>query len=91
MSKNVSIVVNMASSVTEGEKTYKTLLKACENFLRLTPPLAGMIRADKKVKESIRHQIPILTRAPNSDAAGDIEGVAKFVQDYLAKAQKAMA
>jgi flagellar biosynthesis protein FlhG len=45
LSKNVSIVVNMAPSEMEGEKTYKTLLKACQNFLRLTPPLAGMVRA----------------------------------------------
>lgn len=90
MSKNVSIVVNMAASVTEGEKTYKTLLKACENFLRLKPPLAGMVRVDPKVKESIRHQTPLLMRAPNSQAAEDMEQIAEFVNDYLIKAQRAM-
>ncbi len=79
MSKNVGIVVNMATSPTEGEKTYKTLLKACENFLRLTPPMAGMIRQDPKVKECIRHQTPLLTRSPNTEAAEDVEKVAKFV------------
>ncbi len=77
MSKNVSIVVNMASSKAEGEKTYKTLLKACENFLRLSPPMAGMVRQDPKVKETIRHQTPLLTRSPNCDAAGDIEKIAQ--------------
>ncbi|OIN87308.1 MAG: cobyrinic acid a,c-diamide synthase [Alphaproteobacteria bacterium CG1_02_46_17] len=77
MSKNVSIVVNMASSKAEGEKTYKTLLKACENFLRLSPPMAGMVRQDPKVKETIRHQTPLLTRSPNCEAAGDIEKVAQ--------------
>ena len=46
MSKNVSVVVNMAPGDNEGEKTYKTLLKACENFLRLKPPLAGIISQD---------------------------------------------
>jgi flagellar biosynthesis protein FlhG len=77
MSKNVSIVVNQAQSQTEGEKTYKTLLKACENFLRLSPPLAGMVRHDAKVKETIRHQTPLLTRSPNCEAAGDVEKIAK--------------
>lgn len=77
MSKNVSIVINQASSTTEGEKTYKTLLKACENFLRLSPPLAGLVRHDAKVKDTIRHQTPLLTRSPNSDAAGDVEKIAK--------------
>ena len=91
MSKNVSVVINMASSISEGEKTYKTLLKACENFLRLTPPLAGMIRVDPKVKESIRHQTPLLIRSPNTQAAEDIGKVTSFVQRYLNEAQKAMA
>ncbi|MBG78697.1 MAG: cobyrinic acid a,c-diamide synthase [Alphaproteobacteria bacterium] len=91
MSKNVSVVINMASSISEGEKTYKTLLKACENFLRLTPPLAGMIRVDPKVKESIRHQTPLLIRSPNTQAAEDISKVTSFVQRYLNEAQKAMA
>ena len=91
MSRHISIVVNMATSAVEGEKTYKTLLKACENFLRLTPPLAGMIRHDPRVKESIRHQIPILTRSPNTESAEDAEKIAKVVLKDLAEAQKAMA
>jgi flagellar biosynthesis protein FlhG len=77
MSKNVSIVVNQAGSASEGEKTYKTLLKACENFLRLSPPLAGMVRLDPRVKETIRHQTPLLTRSPNTEAATDVEKIAK--------------
>jgi len=91
MSKNVSVVVNMAPSVTEGEKTYKTLLKACENFLRIKPPLAGMVRVDPKVKDSIRHQTPLLIRSPNSQAAEDMESITNFIQDYLAKGREAMA
>lgn len=77
MSKNVSIVVNQAQSASEGEKTYKTLLKACENFLRLSPPLAGMVRMDPRVRETIRHQTPLLTRSPNTEAAADVEKIAK--------------
>ncbi|MBP7721258.1 MAG: MinD/ParA family protein [Alphaproteobacteria bacterium] len=91
MSKNVSIVVNMAPSAAEGEKTYKTLLKACENFLRLTPPMAGIIRADSKVKESIRHQTPILIRSPNSDAAEDVERVARNLWKTLEETRRATA
>ena len=83
MSKNINIVINMASSVSEGEKTYKTLLKACENFLRLSPPMVGMIRHDKRVKESIRAQTPILTRTPNADAAMDVEKIAKKILSYV--------
>lgn len=89
MSKHVSIVVNQAQSLTEGEKTYRTLLKACENFLRLSPPLAGIVSHDPKVKDSIRHQTPILTRSPHSDAAEDVEKIAREVLHYLNEAKRA--
>lgn len=88
MSRYVSIVVNMASSTTEGERTYKTIYKACENFLRLTPPLAGIISLDPRVKQSIRRQTPILTRSPNTDASEDVEAIADVVLKYLAHAKK---
>lgn len=91
MSKNVSIVVNQATSEMEGERTYKTLLKACENFLRLRPPLAGMIRLDPRVKETIRHQTPLLTRSPNTEAAENVEMIARTVLRDLAEARRAMA
>jgi flagellar biosynthesis protein FlhG len=82
-SKHVNIVVNMAASNMEGEKTYKTLLKACENFLRLSPALAGMVRQDAKVKDTIRHQSPILMRSPNADAADDVTKIARYVATSL--------
>lgn len=84
ISKHINIVINQASSLFEGERTYKTLLKACENFLRLSPPLAGMVRHDTRVKDSIRHQTPILIRSPNADAAEDVQKVADFVTRELA-------
>lgn len=86
MSKNVGIVINQAPNVAEGERTYKTLLKACENFLRLSPPMIGMIRHDPRVKDTIRHQTPILTRSPNTEAAEDVEKIARVVARELADA-----
>lgn len=91
MSKNVSVVVNMAPNRMEGEKTYKTLLKACENFLKLSPPLAGMVSLDPRVKESIRHQTPILTRSPGTDAAEDVEKIARAVVREIAERKKVSA
>jgi len=91
MSKNISIVVNMSSSVAEGQKTYKTLLKACENFLRLSPTMAGLIRVDSKVKETIRSQTPILIRSPNADAAEDVEKIARYVWKNVENAQRRSA
>ena len=72
---DMRVVVNMANSTREGERIYNTLLKACEGFLKMSPPLAGVIRRDLKVRESIRNQTPLLTRSPNSEAATDVEAL----------------
>lgn len=74
---DIRIIVNMANSTREGELTYNTLLKACEGFLKISPPLMGVIRRDPKVREAIRSQTSILTRFPNSEAVADVEAIAE--------------
>jgi flagellar biosynthesis protein FlhG len=74
---DIRILVNMAQSTREGKRTHETLRKACESFLKISPRLAGIVRADPKVKDTIRAQSPLLTRHPNSNAAMDIEAVVK--------------
>jgi len=71
------VVVNQASSQTEGERTYGTLRKACESFLKVAPPLAAVVPRDKLVRDAIRNQAPILTRHPGSLAAEAIVALAK--------------
>lgn len=89
LARSIQIVSNMAENKTEGEKTYNTLLKACENFLKLRPPMAGIIRRDPKVREAIRAQTPILTRSPNSEAAEDLERIARLMVTRLEKLKAA--
>ncbi len=74
---DIRIVVNAANSTREGERTYNTLLKACQGFLKISPPLAGVVRRDTRVREAIRNQTPILTRHPNAEAAIDVEAIAE--------------
>ncbi len=76
---NLHIVVNMTGSEKEGTGTYNTILKACKNFLKISPPLMGIIRQDKRVREAIRAQTPFLTRSPSSETADDIEKIARRV------------
>jgi len=73
---DIRVVVNASNSTREGERTYATLLKACQGFLRISPPLAGVVRRDTRVREAIRNQTPLLTRYPNSEAALDVEALA---------------
>jgi flagellar biosynthesis protein FlhG len=78
----IGIVVNMATNVSEGQKTYETILNVCKNFLKYEPPLVGIIRRDPKVREAIRAQQPLLTRYPNTEAAQDIEAIAAKVLEW---------
>lgn len=75
-SADLRVIVNMATSPSEGHKTYETIKKACESFLNYSPPLLGIIRRDPKVRDAIRAQTPLLTRSPSCEAAMDIEVIA---------------
>jgi flagellar biosynthesis protein FlhG len=77
---DIRVVVNMASSVREGERTYGIILKACREFLKLEPTLAGIVRRDAHVRESIRKQTSLMTRHPNSEAATDVQAIAARLQ-----------
>lgn len=71
----VHVVVNQAQSQKEGENTYATLNRACTNFLKFSPPLLGVIRKDNKVKDAIRSQSSLITKAPYTTAATDAASI----------------
>ena len=70
------VVVNLAANHAAGGRTFTTLQRACATFLRHEPALAGIVRRDDKVRETIRRQSLLLTRHPVCPAARDVEAVA---------------
>ena len=72
----IEVVVNQVRSLLEGKKTFGAIEKACQTFLNLKLNLAGIVRRDRRVNESIRAQVPILTKFPGADAAIDIIAIA---------------
>lgn len=73
----IKIVINAANTRREGERTFNTLKKACQGFLKIDPQLAGIVRRDTKVRDAIRNQTSILTRHPFCPASEDVENIAK--------------
>ena len=73
---DLNVVINQANSIREGQRTYDTLLKACTNFLKINPPLLGIIRRDTRVRDAIRNQTPLINRFPTSEAAEDVIAIA---------------
>jgi len=74
---DLRVVVNLAANPREGERTYGTIAKACREFLKFSPPLAGIVRRDPKVRDAIRAQAPLLTRHPAAEAAADVRSIAR--------------
>ena len=70
------IIVNQAASAAAGQRTYATLARASQAFLKRTPPLAGIIRRDGRVADAIRRQVLLLARHPTSPAGEDVERIA---------------
>lgn len=80
---NLHVVINMTASLKDGEATFATLTKAATNFLKIEPPLMGIIRQDKRVREAIRAQSLFLSRSPTSETAEDIEKIAARVASEI--------
>jgi flagellar biosynthesis protein FlhG len=83
LADGIRVVVNMAHSDEEGQRSYATLLRACREFLKIEPPLAGIIHRDDQVRESIRRQDSLLRRNPNADAARDVNQIARRLDKEL--------
>lgn len=71
----VHTVINQAASQKEGEKTYAAIERACSSFLKISPPLLGIIRKDNKVKDAIRMQSSLIEKAPHTTAASDAAAI----------------
>jgi flagellar biosynthesis protein FlhG len=70
------LVINQADSYRAGDHTAGALTRACSNFLGRAPMVAGTIRRDPHVPETIRRQALLLQRFPHSPAAIDLERIA---------------
>ncbi len=71
----VHVVINQAASQKEGDATYNAINRATTNFLKMSPPLLGVVRKDNKVKDTIRSQSSILETAPHTTAASDVAAI----------------
>jgi flagellar biosynthesis protein FlhG len=76
LAAGLALAINLAESHEAGRETHAGLQRVCAQFLRLRPPLAGVLRRDPRVADAVRHQTPFLLRHPTSPAARDVEALA---------------
>lgn len=76
---DVWVVVNQVSTPHDGQRIFETLKSVCQNFLKYTPNLAGIIPRNSHVPDSIRNQQPIFIRHPHTDPAAQVEKIADLM------------
>lgn len=76
---NMAIIVNNVPSQKEGQRVYEAIKRACEGFLKISPPLATIIKSDTKIQDAIKNQVPLFSRHPQSDAAETVMKLADTI------------
>lgn len=71
------VVINQVETERSGRRAHAALARAARGFLRLDPPLLGVIRRDEHIMEAIRGQRLFLSEFPKSLAAGAIQTIAR--------------
>lgn len=74
------IVVNEVVSAKEAKSAYEKLAGACKHFLNVDLKYLGHVRTDKKLQEAVCRQQPLMSYAPGSPAAQDIQAIAGRLQ-----------
>jgi len=68
----IEVVVNRASSVTDGNIVYEKLRVAASRFLNYHVEFLGVIREDPKVSRAVKEQQPFILGYPTTMASQDI-------------------
>lgn len=76
----VGIVINAVSSLKEGNRTYYTLIKACDEFMKTPPPLVGIIREDICVKQALDNRLSVFNAYPDCMAIKDVQHLIKTLK-----------
>lgn len=75
----INIVINRAISFEEGAQTFKTLLKAAEEYIKVDLNLLGIIRQDSRIREAVVNQSLLLNRYPACEGAKDVEAIVRQI------------
>lgn len=70
---NIQLVINRASSLTEGKQAAEKIALVSKKFLNLELQTLGFVLDDPKVSKAVKEQVPFLIRYPESSAARCIE------------------
>lgn len=62
----ISLMVNMASSISEGKRIFRQVSEVSSRFLNVAVYEAGIIRKTEKLTASVKKRVPVVLNYPNS-------------------------
>ncbi|MBS0277533.1 MAG: P-loop NTPase [Proteobacteria bacterium] len=77
------VLVNVALSEGEAQKTFDALAATARAFLKCAPDYLGGVPRDPKANDAVRRQCHLLTLYPQAPASRAIEGVARALHDHM--------
>ncbi len=78
--KEFSLLVNMVNSEKEALEVYRKLTKVSNNYLDISIRYMGSIPQDKRMRETLRKQSPIVNLYPNSKSS---QAFSSLTQDLM--------
>ena len=81
--ENGSVIINRVLDEEEGADTFAKFSNASSRFLNIKLNFLGMVSEDVKLVKSVRTQKPLCINYPNSEAARDIENIAKKLEGLV--------
>ena len=79
-----NIVINRALSYEEGRQTYKTLLKASKEYIKVDLNLLGIIRQDARIRDTVINHALLLNRYQKCEGAEDsVAAARRFLEEQI--------
>ncbi len=75
------VAVNDVTTLKEAQEAFDKLSGACQHFLKVDIKMLGHVRMDPKLPEAVCRQQPLMSYAPGSPAAQDMQAIAARLQN----------
>lgn len=82
------VVINRAMDEEEANVTFNKFNNAVSNFLKIKVEYLGSVAEDRKLVQAVRQQQPLVIGYPNSEAAQDINKIARKLMGTPVKENK---
>ncbi len=82
----ISLIVNMAATITEGKKTYRQIANVAEQFLNTHIYYAGVLLKDERLSSAVRLRKPVVLAYPKARISSSLMALAAKLGNGLAAA-----